>query len=177
MSEEYTSTFSINQEKYQDELTSRYVNLESLLEKTTLNLESSYLNRKLENHGFSQCGICQAKLMAYLEKGHTFEETVMIMGRKHPNIKNIRAYTRNAIRQTTGLGIYDDYIIERGLWTVRKPILAPPDVRKTLEKLWYNFAERGRKIIEMDKKIEQSIKRKDDLSEIIGYIASFGRRG
>jgi len=44
---------------------------------------------------------------------------------RHPEIQHIRRYAMNAIRQTTGGGLYDDYIVARGLWHVRNPVFAP----------------------------------------------------
>ncbi len=91
---------------------------------------------------------------------------------KHPNIKNIRAYTRNAIRQTTGEGIYDDYIIEHNLWTVRNPVIASPDIHGELEDMWIDLAKKGRYLIENDAKVIEAIEKNDDVSKLILHATS-----
>lgn len=140
-------------------------------------LQSSVImNRYNWKHGFSRCNICKSKLMAYLEKGHGFDEIMHILKEKHPNIKNIRSYTRNAIRQTTGGGIYDDYIIEHNLWTVRNPVLASPDLYKELKKMWLELAEKGRYLIENDGKVAEALEKKDEVSELILHAMSRSRR-
>ncbi len=144
--------------------------LESFSDKTILNLQSSYKNRYLTTHGFSGCSICQCKLMAYLEKGHTFNEVMNILHTEHLEIKNLRSFARTAIRQTTGDGMYDDYIIEHNLWTVRNPIIAPQDVRLLLEEMWKERAKKGRILIDMDKKILHALDGDDDNSRLIEYV-------
>ncbi len=114
-------------------------------------------SRRSNKHGFSGCEICKAKLMYYLSKGHSFADAMKILSERHPDIRDIRTYARRAIRETTGYGIYDDYIIERALWTVRNPCLADPEVHELLEKLWKEYSERGRLVIEAEKLIDQSI--------------------
>jgi hypothetical protein len=71
-------------------------------------------NRTTWRHGFSQCAICQKKLMYCLEMGHTLDEIISILHERHPEIQHIRRYAMNAVRQTTGQGLYDDYILARG---------------------------------------------------------------
>ncbi len=110
--------------------------------------------------------------MAYLENGHSFDEIINMLKEKHPNIKNIRAYTRNAIRQTTGVGIYDDYIIEHNLWTVRNPVRAPPDIHKALQTMWVDLAEKGRYLIDNDDKLDGVLDKDDDISNLILYAMS-----
>ncbi len=132
-------------------------------------------NRQKWKHGFSQCMVCQKKLMAYLEKGHSFDEIMDILKKRHPNIKNLRAYTRNAIRQTTGLGIFDNFIIEHNLWTVRNPTLAPPDIHKALQTMWRELAEKGRYLIENDDKVSDAIEKKDEVSKLILHAMSRSR--
>lgn len=114
-------------------------------------------SRISSKHGFSRCEICKSKLMYYLSKGHGFAEIIKILSERHPDIRDIRTYARRAIRETTGHGIYDDYIIEHALWTVRNPCLADPEIHGLLEKSWKEYAERGRLLIEAEKLIGQSI--------------------
>jgi len=102
------------------------------------------IRKKLKNrvkwkHGFSQCQICRAKLMVYLEAGHSFDDTVQILAEKHTDIENIRVYARNVIRQSTGGGRFDDYILRRGLWTLREPVLMPLEFQDELKNYWINW--------------------------------------
>ena len=99
--------------------------------------------------------------MAYLEDGHTFDGVVVILKEKHPEIKNIREYTRHAIRSATGDGIYDDYIQEHNLWKLRCPLLTKNEkepfatrMRELLEEMWKERSEEGRHLIKNDKAAE-----------------------
>lgn len=112
------------------------------------------LNRQKWKHGFSQCALCQSKLMYELEKGRTLDEVIALMKERHPDIKHIRQYAMNAIRQTTGYGLYDDYIVERRLWKVRSPILAPPPMLTALKKWWKKGAEKGKQMVEHERTID-----------------------
>jgi hypothetical protein len=108
--------------------------------------------------------------MAYLENGHTFDDVVDILKKNHPEIKGIREYARHAIRSATGGGIYDDYIQEHTLWKLRCPILTKnikhgARMREALEEMWKERAEKGRKLIEKDKALEQIIQEINSGSE------------
>lgn len=131
----------------------------------------SFNNRWTWHHCFRQCRICQSKLMAYLDAGHTFDEIVVKLSEKHPDIKNPRIYARNAIRETTGEGIFDDYIFEHHLWNLRNPILAPPEIHEALTRKWTELAAEGRMHIELEKKIDQAIQ-DPEKGEIFEYIFS-----
>jgi hypothetical protein len=110
---------------------------------------------KKRKHGFSKCATCKAVLMAYLERGHNFEEVCEILAKNHPEIVDIRKYARNAIRETTGFGIYDDYILKHKLWPLRKPFLtAAPG----LEKVWAEQAANGERIITARGRFEELMK-------------------
>lgn len=108
-------------------------------------------NRGAWRHGFSQCDICQSKLMAYLEKGHTLDNVVDLLRHRKPHIKHIRRYSMNAIRQTTGEGFYDNYIVEHGLWTPRNPVIAEGEEADRLRKRWRVLVAKGRYLIELEK--------------------------
>lgn len=119
--------------------------------------------------------------MAYLEKGHTFDEIVAKLAENHPQIKNIRAYARNAIRQTTGDGLYDNYIFAHGYWVLRNPILAEGEDLAKLEKMWKKKAEVGRELIEMRKTLESAYNKGGETRDLIelafhelGYV--YGRK-
>lgn len=134
-----------------------------------------FTNRTMQRHGFSTCGICQIKLMAYLEKGHGLDDVMKLMKEKHPSIKNIRAYSQNAIRQTTGYGIYDDYIIQHNLWTVRNPIIADAKTHKELVKLWAQQAEKGRELTEMDNKVADAAAKDPELEKMFRHVYSIAK--
>lgn len=112
-------------------------------------------NRIRWKHGFSQCGICQRKLMYELEKGRTLDEIIALLKERHPGITHIRRYAMNAIRQTTGEGLFDDYIVERILWKVRAPVLADREARKRLEKWWKKAAADGARIVDYERQIHE----------------------
>ena len=127
-------------------------------------------NRRKWRHGFSQCEICQAKLMAYLEAGHTFDEVVAKLAESHPDIKNTRIFARNVIRETTGRGIFDDYIFEHGLWALRNPILAPPEIREALKKRWVELSVKGRELIEMDNNVTEALNKNDETTKLLIHV-------
>jgi len=118
------------------------------------------MNRVKWKHGFSSCPMCQARLMYYLEEGHTLGEVMKVLAKNHPEIKNIRRYAMNAIRQTTGYGIFDDYIVmhRERLWTPRNPILSNREERKELKSTWLKKANDGRRITTARKWIAESKK-------------------
>jgi hypothetical protein len=108
-------------------------------------------NRHRWRHGFSQCEVCKAKLMAYLDKGHTLDDVIEIFRQRKPHIKNHRRYAMNAIRQTTGDGYFDNYIVERGLWTPRNPIMAQGDEAERIRQYQKVLAIKGRFLLDMEK--------------------------
>jgi hypothetical protein len=114
-------------------------------------LRKTVENRRKWRHGFAQCPKCHAKLMFYLSKGHSLTDVIEILGVRHPEIKNIRRYAMNAIRQTTGLGIFDDYIIKNNLWTLKNPVLAPPAIAPLLEAHWKILTAKGNVIMNFEK--------------------------
>jgi len=130
----------------------------------------AFNNRRKWRHGFSQCEICQAKLMAYMEAGHTLAEVVAKLAERHPYIKNPRIFARNAIRETTGAGVFDDYILEHGLWTLRNPILAPPEIHEALKTRWAELTTRGKELIEMDEKVAEALKRNDETAKLLIHV-------
>jgi hypothetical protein len=113
--------------------------------------------------------------MAYLENGHTYEEVKQKLHEKHPEIKYIDQYSRNAIRSATGMGLWDDWIYEHNFWTLRSPLLIkkyadnPTDQRKLLEEMWAKRAEKGRYLIEMDRKAHEVLDRGDEIAELMLY--------
>jgi hypothetical protein len=108
--------------------------------------------------------------MAYLETSHTFDEVVTKLAEMHPDIENPRIFARNAIRETTGRGVYDDYILEHGLWTLRNPILAPPDIHETLKTRWAELTANGKELIEMDKKVMDALDKNDETAKLLIHI-------
>jgi len=107
--------------------------------------------------------------MAYLEEGHSFDEVVNKLAENHPKIKNIRIFARNAIRETTGEGIFDDYIHEHKLWQLRNPVFAPPDVYEALKKMWEEMAANGRRLIEMDARVKEALSKDDDTAKLLEH--------
>jgi len=95
----------------------------------------------------SHCPKCQGKLTAILERGYSLRKVERILQEKHPEIQDIRKYTKNVIREVTGYGIFDDYIVARGLWRVRSPIIAPPEIHELLEAMWELNHIRGEELI------------------------------
>jgi hypothetical protein len=134
-------------------------------------------NRMKWHHGFRQCDICKAKLMAYLEAGHTFDEVVAMLAERHPNIKNPRIFARNAIRETTGDGVFDDYILEHGLWTLRNPVLAPPEIHETLTRRWAELKVTGKELIEMDKKVSKALDKNDETAKLLIHVMKRSKDG
>jgi transposase len=108
--------------------------------------------------------------MAYLEAGHTFDKVIIKLAEKHPNIKNPRIFARNVIRETTGQGVFDDYIFEHQLWRLRNPILAPPETHEMLKARWADLADKGRMLIEMDKKIEKALSKNDETAKMLIHV-------
>ena len=130
---------------------------------------------------FSSCAKCNAVLFAYLEKGHTFDEVIELLHRRHPEIKHIRKYAQHAVRSATGMGLWDDYIYEHKLWPLRSPLLIrdaaenPIEQRALLEKIWKDRADKGRELIALKKRVDESLDRKDEIAKLITYAAEFIR--
>jgi len=125
----------------------------------TLRRERAEVNREKWRR-FSSCGVCTRKLMAYLERGHTYEEVKQKLHEKHPKIKYIDQYTKHAIRAVTGDGMYDDYILEHNLWKLRCPVLTRDEkepwatrLRAAFEKEWKERAEQGEYLIKNDRRL------------------------
>ncbi len=57
----------------------------------------------------------------------------------------------NAIRQTTGDGFYDNYIVEHHLWTPRNPVIATGEEAAGLHKHQKILAAQGRYLLEIEK--------------------------
>ncbi len=108
--------------------------------------------------------------MAYLEAGHTFDEVLVKLAELHPDIKNPRVFARNVIRETTGGGIFDDYIFEHSLWILRNPILAPLETHEELIKRWGELAAKGKELIEMDKKVAEALERNDETAKLLIHV-------
>ena len=108
--------------------------------------------------------------MAYLEAGHNFDEVIAKLAELHPNIKNPRIFARNVIRETTGRAIFDDYIFEHALWTLRKPILAPPEIHEELKKRWMELTAKGKELIEMDEKVAGALEKNDETARLLIHV-------
>jgi hypothetical protein len=76
---------------------------------------------------------------------------IEIFRQRKPHIKNHRRYAMNAIRQTTGDGYFDNYIVERGLWTPRNPIMAQGDEAERIRQYQKVLAIKGRFLLDMEK--------------------------
>jgi len=125
-------------------------------------------SRKAWKHGFSQCEICKAKLMAYLDKGRTLDDVIEIFRQKKPHIKNHRRYAMNAIRQTTGEGLFDNYIVERALWTPRNPIIATGKAARALHRRQKILAAKGRYLLDTEETRRRFVLEMDELGEVVG---------
>ncbi|MCX6697219.1 MAG: hypothetical protein NTV84_06615 [Methanoregula sp.] len=139
---------------------SREIRLKVIEFESNLASERGYKNREYSRRGMSRCARCQAKLMAILSRGYSLKKIERILHEKHPDIKDIRKYTKNVIREVTGWGIFDDYIHENKLWALRKPILAPPEIHKLLWKRWDMLEVAGKVTIRGDKR-RQALERVD----------------
>jgi len=132
----------------------------------TLRKEKSYENRK-RWHRFSSCPKCNAILMAYLEKGRTYEEVKQKLQEKH-HVKYIDQFTKNAIRSATGIGIYDDWIVEHNFWKVRSPLLTKDigdngKMREMLETVWKERADLGRDLIKSHELVKSVMTGNDEI--------------
>ena len=125
--------------------------LGSNIEENQAKLILKLQNRRKWKHGFSQCDICKSKLMAYLDKGHSLDDVIRLFERRKPHIKNVRRFAMNAIRQTTGDGFYDNYIVEHHLWTPRNPVIATGEEAAGLHKHQKILAAQGRYLLEIEK--------------------------
>lgn len=122
--------------------------------------------------GFSHCRICKSKLMYELSKGHSFEKIMDALHATHPEIKNVRKFAQNVIRETTGDGRFDDYIVLRNLWKVRKPIFAPPEIRNQLKILWNLLNAEGECRVKVEKSALSHIQRNTPTGKLLKYVAS-----
>ncbi len=125
---------------------------------SNLTSERGYNNRKKWRRGMSTCVRCQAKLMYLLSTTSSLSKIEKKLHEKHPEIKNIRKYTKNVIREVTGWGIFDDYIYENKLWTLREPILAPPEIHDLLRRKWGMLENYGKALIKEDRQIKRALK-------------------
>lgn len=133
-------------------------------------------NRRKWKHGFSQCGRCQRKLMYELSKGKTLDEIISILHERHPQIEHIRRYAMNAIRQTTGYGLFDDYIVSHDLWKVREPVFAPSHVLEKLKTWWKEGAIEGAKLVERDNQIKPILDNENDpMHDALEYVYFSGK--
>ena len=137
-----------------------------------MTLSNKLQNRRKWKHGFSLCGQCQKMLMYELSKGRALDEVITLLKERHPTIKDIRRYSMNAIRQTTGEGIFDDYIVEHDLWNVREPLFAPDNIRESLEVWWTEAAADGEKIVNYRREIEEIDK---EHPGVLSYLISTTR--
>jgi hypothetical protein len=110
--------------------------------------------------------------MYELSKGRALDEVITLLKERHPTIKDIRRYSMNAIRQTTGEGIFDDYIVEHDLWNVREPLFAPDNIRESLEVWWTEAAADGEKIVNYRREIEEIDK---EHPGVLSYLISTTR--
>ena len=133
-------------------------------------------NRRQWKRGFSQCRKCKSKLMSYLYGGHSFNEIMSLLHERHPEIQNVRKYAQNVIRQTTGDGYFDDWIVSHKYWHVRKPILAPPEIKELLHLLWMLLESEGGIRIEKEKSIEKHLKANGKTGALLKYAMSGRRR-
>lgn len=132
-----------------------------------LSTERGYKNREKWRRGMSRCRRCQSKLMFILHTEKSLLKIERILQRKHPEIKNIRKYTKNVIREVTGWGIFDDYIFENKLWSLRQPILAPPEIHVLLEEKWEFLWQLGESVIHYDRKVKRALKRKGETGDLL----------
>jgi hypothetical protein len=145
--------------------------LKSIRASLTLRQQKKFDNR-IKWKQFSRCKICKAVLTHYVYD-HTFEETVQKLHEKHPNIKCIREYTRNAIRSALGEGIFDDTIIAWDLWPARDPILAStPEIKERLRQIWQEREFLGGEYIRLNKNADKLASGKGKSSEAFRYAFS-----
>jgi hypothetical protein len=158
-----------------DNLDEYYHTLDS--KNTTLSISTArgWNNRSRLRRGFSRCRVCKSKLMYELWKGNGFDHVCNTLQAAHPEIKNIRKYAQNVIRETTGDGIFDDYIVREKLWPVRKPIMAPPEIREQLELMWLVLEVEGRHRVETEKNINHHLKRRTRTGDLIMYAMDRAR--
>lgn len=153
-----------------DNLDEYYHSLDSKNTDLSIRQSRGWNNRSKWRRGFSQCSVCKSKLMYELQKVGDFEKVCRVLHAKHPDIKNIRKYAQNVIRETTGDGIFDDYIVKENLWPVRKPILAPPEIHRQLEIMWTCLAIEGERRVETENKITQHLRRNTKTGQMLSYI-------
>jgi hypothetical protein len=130
-----------------------------------------------EKHGFSQCINCKAKLMYYLESKKPTLEQVMTklqrsrLKRREKPIKELREYTQIVIRETTGYGVFDNYIIKNRLWTVRQPVLATGRYLEQVEEKNKKLYIQGKAMYE----VVERVNAKDPcLIQVTKYIQTMG---
>lgn len=110
-------------------------------------------------HGFSKCEICKARLYFWLNSGRrTFEETMAMMRERHPDITNIRKYTQRAIRESTGLGIFDNWIVDHNFWKVRRPVIATGEALELLHEYQKELYAKGEMLTRFIRKAESGNK-------------------
>lgn len=167
----------IEPDESDDPLKAIYKNLDELYAQSlnsndaTLSLSNhrAWSNRATWRRGMSHCRICKSKLMYELSKGYDLTKMMEVLHKAHPDIKNIRKYTMNVIRETTGDGRFDDYIVLHKLWKVRKPMMASPEIRKQLQYLWWVLMDEGEVRVQTEKKIERHLKKGDATGDMIRY--------
>jgi hypothetical protein len=136
----------------------------------------AYQNRKKWRRGFSQCPVCQGKLMAILTRGYSLKKIEASLQKRHPEIRQIGRFTKNVIREVTGAGIFDNYILEWELWPLRQPLLAPPDLELLLRCKSFLQAENGEHLITMDRKMDRALAGEGPARELIGHVIRRVRR-
>jgi hypothetical protein len=144
--------------------------LDSKKESLSIRNRRGWENRKRWRRGFSQCRICKSKLMYYLEKGRSLKQVMSALHKQHPEIKNIRKFTMNVIRETTGFGYFDDYIVENKLWNVRCPILAPPHIKQQLVYMWVLLDFEGESRTKRDKLISHHMKTGTKTGDLLAHV-------
>lgn len=130
-----------------------------------------------EKHGFSECVNCKAKLMYYLESKKPTLEQVMAklqrsrLKRRQKPIKDLREYAQIVIRETTGYGIFDNYIVKNGLWKVRLSVLATGRYLERIEKNNKKLYLQGKAMYEL----VERVKAKDPcLIQVTEYLMAMG---
>lgn len=129
--------------------------------------ERGYKNREKWRRGMSRCIRCKSKLMFILWQGYSLQKIEQVLHEKHPEIKDIRKYTKNVIREVTGWGIFDDYVYLHKLYPLRKPILAPPEIHELLKERWFMLRVAGESILRDDRKVRKALSKNNETSDLL----------
>jgi hypothetical protein len=81
-----------------------------------------------------------------------------MMRERHPDITNIRKYTQRAIRESTGLGIFDNWIVDHNFWKVRRPVIATGEALELLHEYQKELYAKGEMLTRFIRKAESGNK-------------------